>query len=277
MYLTKAKKAEVVGMFRKEALEKLSSPEQLDQLLKVTSSKGWLALLGLGVLIGTAVVWSIFGSIPSTIKGEGMLLRGDAVQLIEAPRSGRVTKILVSPGDAIQPDQPVATITTDSGDAEIRSPRAGRVLELRVGDGAFVDAGTVLVSFELDQENLEAVLYLPVVEGKKVHPGMEVQVAPSTINAQTYGALRGRVKSVSDYPATVQGMFRVLGSNELVQALSRQGAPIEIRIELFKAATPSGYQWSSPNGPPTSIHGGTFCGATIILGQRQPISMVLGG
>jgi HlyD family secretion protein len=106
---------------------------------------------------------------------------------------------------------------------------------------------------------------------------MEVQIAPSTVSQQEYGVLRGRVKSVNDYPATVQGMYRVLGSGELVQALSSQGAPIEARVELFKADTTSGYEWSSPAGPPTIIQGGTFCSATIILGQRQPISMVLGG
>ncbi len=263
-------------MFRKEALEKLSSPEQLDQLLKVTSPKGWLALLGLGLLIGAVVIWSILGSIPSTIRGEGILIRGEGVQLIDAPQGGRVSKLLVSAGDSIQANQVVANMTTSDGDVEIQSPRAGRILELRVSEGAFVQPGTVLVSFELAQEDLQAVLYLPAVDGKKVQPGMEVQVAPSTVSQQEYGVLRGRVKSVSDFPATVPGMFRVLGSDDLVQALSSSGAPIEIRVELFKADTPSGYQWSSPAGPPTTIQGGTFCSATIVLGQRRPISLVLG-
>ena len=263
-------------MFRKEALEKLSTPEQLDQLLKVTSPRGWLALLGIDVLIGAVIVWSIFGSIPSTIKGEGILIRGDAVQLIDTPQAGRVGKILVKAGDNIQPDQLIATIATDHGDLAIRSPRAGRVLEIRVGDGAFIQTGTVLVSFELAQEDLETVLYLPAADGKKVHAGMEVQISPSTVSQQEFGVLRGRVKSVSEYPATVQGMYRVLGSDALVQVLSSQGAPIEARIELFKADTASGYLWSSPAGPPTAIQGGTFCSATIILGQRRPISMVLG-
>jgi biotin-dependent enzyme len=263
-------------MFRKEALEKLSSPEQLDQLLKVTSPRGWLALLGLGILFGTVLLWSIFGSIPSTLKGQGILLRGDAVQLIDTPQAGRVRQIAVSAGEDIQPDQLVAVITSDNGDTEIHSPKAGRVLELRASEGTFVQVGTVLVSYELSQDDLGAVLYLPAADGKKVQPGMEVQVAPSTVSQDEYGVLLGRVKSVGDYPATVQGMFRVLGSDELVQTLSGQGASLEVRIEFTKANTPSGYQWSSPEGPPTTVQGGTFCNATIILGQLHPINMVLG-
>ncbi len=265
-------------MFRKEALEKLSSPEQLDQLLKVTSPRGWLALVGLSVLIEVVVIWSILGSIPSTVRGQGILIRGDAVQLIDAPQSGRVSKLLVNAGDNLQVNQVVAMMTTSDGaNVEIQSPRAGRVLELRVSDGAFVETGAVLVSFELAQEDLQAVLYLPAVDGKKVQPGMEVQVIPSTVSQQEYGVLKGRVMSVSDFPATVQGMFRVLGSNDLVQTLSSSGAPIEIRVELFKAGTVSGYQWSSPAGPPTTLQGGTLCDGTIVLGQRRPISLVLGG
>jgi multidrug efflux pump subunit AcrA (membrane-fusion protein) len=264
-------------MFRREALEKLSSPEQLDQLLRVTSPRGWLALLGLTLLIGAVVVWSVIGSIPSTIKGQGILLRGEGVQLIEAPSPGRVSKILVRSGDSIRANQPVVNLTTADGDTQISSPRAGRVLELRVGEGTFVQPGSPLVSFELAQEDLEAVLYLSPDDGKKVHPGMEVQVAPATVSQQEYGVLRGTVKSVSDFPVTVQGMLQVLGSDELVRELSSQSAPIEIRVELVKADTTSGYQWSSPRGPETTIQGGTFCTATIILGQRRPISLVLGG
>src|SRR5438132_850755 len=165
-------------MFRKEALEKLSSPEQLDQLLKVTSPRGWLTLLGLGILVGAIVVWGILGSVPSTIHGHGILLHGDAVQLINAPQAGRVSRVVVRAGDDIRSDQLIAVVTSDNQNVEIRSANAGRVLELRVGEGSFVETGTVLVSFEATQDDLGAVLYLPATDGKKVQPGMEVQIAP---------------------------------------------------------------------------------------------------
>ncbi len=264
-------------MFRREALEKLSSPEQLDQLLRVASPRGWVALLGVSLLVGAVAVWGVVGSIPSTIKGQGLLQRGEGVQLIEAPGPGQVSKILVKPGDTIQANQPVVNIATADGTTEIRSLLVGRILELRVGEGAFVQTSTPLVSFELVKEDLEAVLYLAPAEGKQVQPGMEVQIAPATVSQQEYGVLRGSVRSVSDCPVSVQGMLQVLGSDELVRALSaNQGSLIEVRVDLIKAATPSGYQWSSPSGPEMEIQGGTFCSATITLGQRRPIDLILG-
>src|SRR5258706_15514227 len=105
-------------MFRKEALEKLSSPEQLDQLLKVTSPKGWLALISLGVLIGALVIWSILGSIPVTVNGEGILIRGDAVQLIDAPQAVRVSMLAVKAGDNMQTNQLIANLASDAGNVE---------------------------------------------------------------------------------------------------------------------------------------------------------------
>ncbi|MCA9937967.1 MAG: hypothetical protein KC418_04955, partial [Anaerolineales bacterium] len=61
-------------LFRKKALEKLQSPEQLNQLLTVTSPKGWLSLAALGVLLLSAIVWSILGTVQSSVSGSGVLV-----------------------------------------------------------------------------------------------------------------------------------------------------------------------------------------------------------
>ena len=44
-------------LFRKAALDKLASPERLDVLMHVTSPKGWAALMMMGVILSSAVVW----------------------------------------------------------------------------------------------------------------------------------------------------------------------------------------------------------------------------
>ena len=42
-------------LFRKAALEKLSSPERLDVMMKVTSPAAWLALAALGAILLVAI------------------------------------------------------------------------------------------------------------------------------------------------------------------------------------------------------------------------------
>jgi hypothetical protein len=72
------------SLFRQEALDKISSPEQLDQLLQVVSLKDWLPLASLGFVVAIALVWSIFGKIPLTAEAKGLLLQSptDPNQLI---------------------------------------------------------------------------------------------------------------------------------------------------------------------------------------------------
>ncbi len=97
-------------VFRKVSLERLSSPEQLDQLMKVTNPQGWLALGTLVLLILAALLWGIFGSIPTEALGEGILLRRGGVSALVANGTGQVEEMLVEVGDEIATGQVVATI-----------------------------------------------------------------------------------------------------------------------------------------------------------------------
>lgn len=111
-------------IFRAAALEKLSSPEQLDTLMQVTAPAGWLALSAVGLMLGVAVLWGIFGSIPNKVQGEGILIRGGAVLDVEANTAGRITRIDVAPGDLVTPGQIVATISQAGTDLKIANTKA---------------------------------------------------------------------------------------------------------------------------------------------------------
>ncbi len=78
-------------LFRKAALDKLASPERLDVLMRVTSPMGWLALTTVGGILIGVIVWSILGSIPERIDGQGVLLRGGGKNEIRATGSGTIT------------------------------------------------------------------------------------------------------------------------------------------------------------------------------------------
>jgi HlyD family secretion protein len=97
-------------IFRKVALERLSSPEQLDQLMQVTNPQGWLALVGLCALLAAALLWGVFGSVPTETTGEGILLRQGGVSDLVAAGAGQVEEVEVKVGDVIEKGQVVAKI-----------------------------------------------------------------------------------------------------------------------------------------------------------------------
>ena len=54
-------------IFRKKSLDKVKSPENLDDFIQVTNPGVWLLLVGVIVLLIGACVWGIFGNIDSTV------------------------------------------------------------------------------------------------------------------------------------------------------------------------------------------------------------------
>jgi HlyD family secretion protein len=97
-------------IFRQVSLERLSSPEQLDQLMQVTDRRGWLLLLVIGVVLSTAITWSIFGSLPETVNGTGILVKSGGVFEVVPTAPGRVVDIAVTVGDTVSEGQVVARV-----------------------------------------------------------------------------------------------------------------------------------------------------------------------
>ncbi|HET9210901.1 MAG TPA: NHLP bacteriocin system secretion protein [Thermoanaerobaculia bacterium] len=118
------------AIFRKVSLERLSSPEQLDQMVQVTDPKGWIALAGLGALLLAAVAWGIWGSVPTEAQGDGILLRQGGISDLVSNAAGQVQEMLVGVGDVIEKGQPVARIQQDALLRQIAGDRA-KLADLR--------------------------------------------------------------------------------------------------------------------------------------------------
>jgi pyruvate dehydrogenase E2 component (dihydrolipoamide acetyltransferase) len=65
-------------------------------------------------------------------------------QMGESITEGTLTKWLKKPGDTVARDEPLFEISTDKVDAEIPSPTAGTLGEIKVEEGATVTVGTVV-------------------------------------------------------------------------------------------------------------------------------------
>ncbi|THF77144.1 NHLP bacteriocin system secretion protein [Cohnella fermenti] len=313
-------------VFRKVSLDRLSSPEQLDTLMKVTSPRGWLALAALGLLLAAAIVWGFLGTVSTKVATEGVLIQPGGLQTVYASSSGLLTDIRVVENDYVQKgnviarmEQPqllqqlerltnewkaleaayankpseeleeqIASYRQTIADAKedylyqtsIVSAYTGRVLAVNVKKGSSIEAGTSVISLESGEtgaNNLKTVLYVPVQTGKKIIPGMTVDVTPSSVNKEEYGFMIGRVASVSEFPLTTQSMFLTLGNEALVRELAGEGeAMLEVSVELIPdSSTVSGYKWSTSDGPPQQMDSGTLVSASITVKRQKPIASII--
>ena len=65
-------------------------------------------------------------------------------QMGESIFEGTITKWLKKPGDKVNRDEPLFEISTDKVDAEIPSPAAGVLREIKVPEGTTVQVNTVV-------------------------------------------------------------------------------------------------------------------------------------
>ena len=69
-------------------------------------------------------------------------------QPVVAPMPGRVLRVLVDPGDAVEVRQGVVVVEAMKMENELRSPKTGRVKTVSVTAGTSVEAGRVLLVIE---------------------------------------------------------------------------------------------------------------------------------
>ncbi len=381
-------------LFRKAALDKLASPEQLDVLAQVTSPTGWLALGTVGVLLIGVLVWSVIGSIPTRVEGEGILIRGGGLRQIESTGDGVLTDLKVRVSDPVQARAVIGTVSlptladrvqtarqtyeqqqreADAAAAEdeatiaglradqrraqnelakanedvalkrqmlekglvtrrqvmqlerdrsslaaelnrieaqvrqvdqrirqrrlgaeatklnwqelesaskrtsmVTSVAAGRVIELKKSVGDQVRTGEVIAILEPLQGDLQPVVFVQSKLAKQIRPEMETQVSPTSVKKEEFGFMKAKVASVGDFPITPEGAQAIVANQALVRELLGTETKVELRAALIpNPNTPSGYQWSSSNGPPFKIAGGSRISVSVVVDRRAPITYVL--
>ena len=95
-------------LFRKSALERLTSPERLDTLMQVTQPRGWFAFSIILIMLIVFGVWAFAAKIDETVAAEGELLHRDGelytvvyvlagdAQAIEPGMEAQVTLVTIS-------------------------------------------------------------------------------------------------------------------------------------------------------------------------------------
>ena len=404
-------------IFRKSALEKLSTPEKLDQLITVVDRKAWVPILGVFIAIVSLVLWGCFGVVEKKIPVQGMLMGGGVHDIVPVA-SGQLLEIKVNTGEKVNEGDVVAIINqpilmqqlaearaklaqlrsqhqehksfgsqdiqlqvdfnqqqkkniegsiviqekslsylkkqldsekklfekglitkpqlnsteqninqTQSqidgflaelkqlssrklntkfnqdqkikmsnqsieqqdryiaqlqerydAAANVKSTHSGNILEIMVDKGEMINPG--LPMFKLIQhskdEKLRGILFVSSKDGKRIKKDMLVQVSPITTKPQEVGYMKAKVTFISEYPATMRGVMRILKNEGLTQQMMMMGAPFEVVVELEEDPnTYSKFAWTSGRGPRANIHGGTMCSGMIRVEQQKPITLVI--
>ena len=292
-------------IFSKEALDKLRSPEKLDTMLPITTPISWMALIAVLVLLFSVVLWSIYGAFTEKADGMGLIMDSAGVLNITHVASGKIEHLYVKPGMTVKKGELIAHMEQSGQSADTRMAQYGMELASSdkdamgrafqynakeyqqtvaeniysdydgIIDEVMVDEGSMRIT--QDRDEFTGLLYVPVDKGKRIQPGMSIQLAPNGVDVSQSGSLLGVVRSVSQYPVTAQGIQQHLGNAQLAQWIlqAQQSSVMEITFDLVKdASSESGYLWTSQVGEHKPITAGSFCTGSIIIERKPPIEKV---
>lgn len=266
----------MADLYRKSALERMSNPEQLDKVLKVTSPMSWIALMGITLIIAVTIVWSIVGTIPETITAKGVVSAVVGSNSVYTEDAGKVVSLRVREGDEVHLGDPVMTYRNSSNKiVEVYSDQVGIVSDLVVKkDDEFTPGKDIIRVSPIAQDSQIVVCYVPLAKAKKLERGMQVNITLDSLDSNSYGNMVARVINIDAYATPKDGMNSVIGKdNNLESTFNKDGAVVAVACELYPSAdTVSGYYWSNAKGASVAVKNGSLVTAKIVTDEVAPIT-----
>lgn len=80
------------SVFRKKSMDRVSSPEQLNDYIKVSNPAVWMVISAVVILLIGICVWGIFGKLDTVIKGGGYCQDGTVHCYLQEKDLARLTQ-----------------------------------------------------------------------------------------------------------------------------------------------------------------------------------------
>jgi len=292
------------SIFRKTALDRISSPEQLNEYIKITNPGVWVVLLGCMALLIAVGFWSVFGSIPDSVQVKGVVFPQNGVTALIPETGGRISDVRVKVGDFVQAGQIIAVVPQEDLIQEINNlgtqanldiskinalrseyerkslivaPVSGIVLNV-MGVHETASSNQALASIVKQEKfanDKQIITYIPSSTAKKLREGMEVQASPSFAPREEYGYMYGYITSIGTYPVTEANVLSALGSEQYAVGVLPEGSCVEVRITLTPDPDSADkIKWSNQKGEGISLSIGTNCNLLIVTKKIKPYELI---
>ena len=257
--------------------DKLQSPSQICDHLRVTAVPTYLLATAVIILVGAFVVWGFLGTVSDKAYYSGVVFPVQGTTDITLPNKGIVRTMLVHNGDSVRQGQTVAMVSIGDSHSFLTSTVSGLVISTKMDNEPF-EAFDPIVSVvdgnaaDGASQPTQLIAYADNEAQRDLRIGMEAQVWPADEKRDEIGYVRGRIIQVVRYPAAADKVRQILKSDVLTKQLLEQSDVVyEVRINLLRLPEDSTrYDWSF--GEPTDVRMdiGTYCS---VLTETRRLSM----
>jgi multidrug resistance efflux pump len=298
------------NLFNQEAMDQLSTPEKLNQQVKIIPPGIWVAFAAILVGAAAAILWFFLGTISSGEDYDGVIFDHNDVISINTAMDGIVQDVLVEEGDTVSENDIIALISNDeiegkisdlrreqkkyqedseeyqsiqqqildySGKMVLHSKQDGIVQKLELV-GKAVSAGDVVATIVPNDTYSynEVYIYVPKEQAGAFEIGMAAQITPSYVTREEYGYMEGVISNISDNIVTENHILKHMGTMDFVEPLLTASNCVEVTIQLSINADGDGtYVWSNSKGEGLDIKSGDQCAVHILKEEYHPYELLL--
>lgn len=291
------------GLFRKEALDTVSNPEQLDQHVRITRPYVWVLISAITVMTIFIGIWAFTGNMSSGTDATGVVFPADSVMISNANSAGTVTDVLVKENSRVEKGDVLAVIPNTTLLQQIASLSASGnsaaldALKYQYIASSFITAdkpGTITgitslnapvqagdqvainVSDQSTSNSKEILAYVPFSTAMNFKVGMPAQVTPSNVKREEYGYMVGTVTRIGTSTVTEESIMEAMGTKKYIAALGLTPDCVEVRIRLnVDISTKSGFEWSNSKGANVSVDVGSICTIKFVTESKRPIDLLI--
>jgi uncharacterized membrane-anchored protein YhcB (DUF1043 family) len=270
-------------LFRENALKRCHSPDDLQASLKVTRPGDWLWLMIMISILAGLMIWVVWGRLTMTVSSTGIILPLSYIQHSEKviqenlrdhqARVKMLKNILDSKRHLYQ--KHYLTVTElEKAEAEYIYAKSD-LMNSQQHSNPNIDEAIFNEDKFTPNQPLYALVFVKNGEGKRIANGMTAYVLPKILSAYEYGYIKGKVESISRYPASREVAYSYLGNMSLVDEYFYGGAPFIVKIRLTNNPdSVSGLSWTTSKGAAFTIQSGTTVTAMIVSQVSTPLKFL---
>lgn len=290
-------------------MEQLSTPEQLDQQVKIMRPRIWVLFAAVLVGVAAAITWAVIGTISSGVNYDGVIFDNENVESLNCTISGTIQDVLVDEGDSVSKGDILAVISNaelinkiaelgirqkeypkgskkykklkDEIDqyvesSLIRSDVDGIVQRVELAGKAVTNGDVVATIVPQNAYSYKEVLvYVPAEEAGALRTGMKAQITPSYVTREEYGYMEGIIMGVSRTLVTENNIIKRMGTTDYVDDILADTDCVEVTIQLgIDEESQNSYKWSNSKGEELSINSGDRCQVYILKSEYRPYELL---
>ena len=234
------------GLFRKEALDTVSNPEQLDQHVRITRPYIWVLISAITVMAIFVGIWAFTGDISSGTDATGVVFPADSVMISNSKNAGTVTDVLVKENSRVEKGDVLAVIPNIDLLQQIASLRSSGntaaldALKYQYIASSFItvdkpgtitgitslnasvqsgDQVAINISDQSNSNSKEILAYVPFSVAMNFKVGMQAQVTPSNVKREEYGYMLGTITRIGTSTVTEESIMKAMGTTKYIAAL----------------------------------------------------------